>query len=818
MARQVHSHYLPNVGISSSLLSSSSSLLSHGELSGTSAAAAAAVAAAAVGGLVANFDHAVAQCAVLGAEPPRPQAGSREGNPRWEPANGQKQRIVLRNATLFDGEEWHPTPMDVLLDRGVVAAVVESTADSHVWEEEGEGETTVFHLHGRYVTPGLVDMHTHHFVGAWPATGMGMDGDEVHPDTKAFVPMVHVIDALKPYDIAARLIASGGVTSSLALPGSETLMGGEAVAVKNVLRSGKHAEPTVRDLLLERGVPHSERRRYMKMALGENPKTVWGYTRLGNAWHLREHLQKAKDLKDEQDEYCLTLAEVRRRGTGGSGSVEEKAMFVRQNGKFPFSLELESTVGVLRGQVHVHNHNYEPEDMETMLRISKEYGFRVRAFHHATGAWQVPELLKELGHNVTIATFAELHLYKQEAYDASLYAGHVLDRHDIPVAYKSDHYLDVTNARYLMTDASTAYAFRLPENKALQSVTSVPAKAMDLDFRIGYCRPSYDADLVVWDDHPLAVAATPLQVFIDGIPQLGDDEVREAMGTTFTAKVAKAPEGRSKLQVRTEPTEAAKEEFCSVANKPGRSFIITGIRKALLENHPLINPVTNGADGESLQLVISNGVAVCLGSEETCAAHSLAVKKAGVATELRLENGYVAPGLTALTRGLGMREIGTLDSTGDGEAGGQRITDPESINYAKYGVWLDGKSFARARLGGVTRAVSPPLADSAGLVTGVSVQIVTSGRKTLMDGGILQEDVALHLSLGDRTKISEGTVGDGIKHIRKMLKDGKGQHKETIFGKVASGELPLVVECDNKVQAMKGGRYTAMRLTWEKMC
>lgn len=743
-----------------------------------------------------HFEEASAQCAQLQVFPSRPPAGSRQQNPRWEAENGQQGRVVLRNATLFDGETWHSGPMDIVLDRGIVSAVVESS-DRPDWDD-----ATEYQLHGRFVTPGLVDMHSHHFTGVWPGTEINDDTNEASPETKAFTPMVRAIDALKPYDVAATLIASGGVTSSLLIPGSANLMGGEGVTVKNALYSGKHAEPVVQDLLLERGVPVEERRRYMKMAYGENPKRVWGYTRLGNAWHLREHLQKAKDLQEEQDDYCAALLDQEAGLVVGASRSSDtlKAAFVGAHGKFPFSLALESTIGVLRGRVHVHNHNYEPEDLETMLGISEEFGYRVWGFHHAIEAWQVPEMLLERGRNVTIATFAEFSLYKWEAYAPSLYAGHILDRHGIPVAYKSDHFEDFTNAKYLMSQASVGYAYKLPEDKALQSVTSVPAKALDLDFRIGYCRPSYDADIAVWDDHPLAVGATPLQVFIDGIPQFDDDKVREAMGGIFHGETdGVLTDG--KPQVRNEPEEAQKEDFCSEASKPGQSFIITGIRKALIQSRPDLQAKLHAhADNESLQLIISNGEVICLGSEEACAGSTASVRTTGAVSEIHLENGHLVPGLTALTRGLGMREIAMLDSTGDGEATGQKISDPASVNYAKYGVWLEGKSFARARLGGVTRAISPPLADSAGLVTGVSVAIVTSGKKSLTDGAILKEDVALHLNLGDLTKISEGTVSDGIKHVRKMLDDGKGPDNGTVYGRVASGDLPLVVQCNNKVR------------------
>ncbi|RFU72609.1 carbohydrate esterase family 9, partial [Trichoderma arundinaceum] len=556
---------------------------------------------------------------------------------------------------------------------------------------------------------------------------------------------------------------------------------------------GEHSEPVVEDILLERGVPVSERRRYMKFAFGENPKRFWGYTRLGNGWHLREHLQKAKELKDKQDDYCSAVLEARH------WHQSRKAGFVHHHGKFPFQLELESTVAILRGQVIVQNHNYEPEDLETMLRISHEFGYRVRGFHHATEAWQVPNLLKEQGDNVTVAIFAEFSLYKHEAYSPNLYAGHILDKNGIPVAYKSDHVIGLTNAKYLASQAAVGYAFKLPEEKALQSITSVPAKAIDLDFRIGYCRPGYDADIVVWDSHPLSNGATPLQVFVDGRAQLDESRVEESMGTTFTAAHTEDEKAVIQPQTRYEISDEQRLSTCSQAYEADQSFIIDGIQKAFVDHYPELAASLAQTDDEPLKLVVENGEISCLGSGAVCAeAASKFEQKGKKALHLTLQNGHVLPGLTAVTRALGIAEIATLDSTGDGQAANQKIGDPESVVYAKYGLSLDGKSFARARLGGVTRAISLPLADESGFVHGVSVEFLTSGKKSLLDGGIVQGDVALHLDLGDATKISEGTVSSGIQHLRKLLEDGKGKHNATVYGRVAAGKLPLVVHSNNK--------------------
>lgn len=739
--------------------------------------------------LLQRYEEALVQCRELERIPGRPQPGLRRSNPRWTPTNGQAATIVLKNATLFDGEAFLPYAVDIVFSKGLVEAF-HKTADNTAIEGDGVVELDV---QGRYVTPGLVDMHSHHFLTPWPGTEVGDDTNEMNPDTKAFTPMVHVLDALKPYDEAATLILSGGVTSSLIIPGSANLIAGEGVPVKNALYSGEHSEPVVEDLLLERGVPTGDRRRYMKFAFGENPKSVWGYTRLGNGWHLREHLQRAKELKEKQDDYCAAILKAQ------SWHDNHKAGLIRQSGKFPFQLELESTVAILRGQVIVQNHNYEPEDLETMLRISHEFGYRVAGFHHATEAWQVPNLLKEEGDNVTVAIFAEFSLYKQEAYSPNLYAGHILDKNGIPVAYKSDHVIGMTSAKYLASQAAIGYSFKLPEEKALQAVTSIPAKAIDLDFRIGYCRPGFDADIVVWDSHPLSNGATPLQVFIDGQAQLDESRVKQSMGTTFTAAHTGNEPPVIKPQIRYEVEDEQKTTICSQAYEPGQSFIVDGIQKAFVDNYPELAASLAQVDDEPLKLIVEDGEISCLGSAAMCAgAVSNFEVKGKKALRLSLRNGHVLPGLTAVTRALGLTEIATLDGTGDGQASNQKIGDPESLVHAKYGLWLDGKEFARARLGGVTRAISAPLGDASGFVQGVSVEFLTSGKKSLTKGGIVQGDVALHLNLGDATKSSEGSVSNGIRNLRKMLEDGKGKHNETVYGRVAAGSLPLVVQCNNK--------------------
>jgi imidazolonepropionase-like amidohydrolase len=319
---------------------------------------------------------------------------------------------------------------------------------------------------------------------------------------------------------------------------------------------------------------------------------------------------------------------------------------------------------------------------------------------------------------------------------------------------------------------------------------------------VGFVRPGYDADIVVWDDHPLANGATPLQVFIDGVDQLDQKKVEKSMKTTFTEP--QSPAVAEKPKMRVEIAAQKKEQVCTKAKASETSFIITGIKKTFLDNHPSLQASATSFDGENLALVISNGDVTCLGSEKHCVS-AMAAANDESTVRLDLQSGHALPGIIAVSNSLGMIEIVTEPSSGDGYAGANfNSKSPDTITYAKYGVQLRGKAFGRARLGGVTRAISPPLVEG-GLTQGVSVGILTKPGKTLLDGGIFQDDVAFHVYLDETSKVTEKTISNSVNALREILKAGKGGANETLYGSVASGKLPLIVTCENQVSSVQAG-------------
>ncbi|RKU43925.1 hypothetical protein DL546_000883 [Coniochaeta pulveracea] len=433
---------------------------------------------------------------------------SQRHNPRWNPVSGQKTPIVIRNTSLFDGESTLAGAFDIILESGVIYSVTPTKENNLIPDN-----STILDVHGGFVTPGLVDMHSHHLLSTLPHLSAWNDVNE-RPLLGPLTPFVRALDGFKPYDPSIKIIASGGVTSSLVLPGSANIIGGEAYLVKNIPFPGIDEEPVVEELLLEHGLAEDGRQRYLKMACGENPKGIYGHTRLGLSWLLRSHLEEARELQERQDAWCQQALDLE------SARPHRMLRFLQSNGGRPQSLKLETSVALLRGQLNVNIHCYEPQDFERMIAVLHEFGVHPQSFHHALAAWRVPEMLKKLEKNITIATFAENALFKAEAYDANLRGPKILNEHGIPVALKSDHVGESNFAKYLAHQAAISHSFGLPEDEALQSVTSIPARSLQQHHRIGYLRPGYDADLVIWDDHPLQIGATPSQVFVDGLPVL----------------------------------------------------------------------------------------------------------------------------------------------------------------------------------------------------------------------------------------------------------------------------------------------------------
>jgi hypothetical protein len=325
----------------------------------------------------------VATCKKLRHKPQDPIGLGRERNARY--IDGHRPTLI-RNATVWVGEPIAGTSAedaragkgyrwvsaDVLLEYGLIMKV-----DAGIEEHSLPKDCMVVDAKGRQLTTGIVDMHSHAGVGALPELVGSEDVNEMSGD---ITPYVRSIDALNPLDHQLQVIKSGGVTTSLILPGSGNNMGGEAFVVKHAIgKPDGREEISAVDMLAD----PDRNWRYMKMACGENPKRVFGkigrgpFSRMGESWEFRHAFEQAAELVRKQNDWC---------------DAAEQLGVRCMTGYLPQELKWESLGAVLRGQVHVNTHCYTVPDLEAFVDHTNEFKFPVRAFHHAHQTFLVPEV------------------------------------------------------------------------------------------------------------------------------------------------------------------------------------------------------------------------------------------------------------------------------------------------------------------------------------------------------------------------------------------------------------------------------------------
>ncbi len=241
--------------------------------------------------------------------------------------------------------------------------------------------------------------------------------------------------------------------------------------------------------------------RSIKFASGENPKRVYGTrdqlpsTRMGNFAVQREALVQAQDYMHEWDDYNSKLKR---------GDKDAKAP--------KHDLKMEALADILRGKLLVHIHCYRADEFLTEIAMAKEFGYKIRAFHHALEAYKVPETIA--AENIGIATFADWWGYKNEAWDAIPWNAVMSMRKGVRVAIKSDS--DDFARRLNQEAGKTMHYGGATEDEALKMITLNAAWIIGVDDRVGSIDVGKDADLVIWDGYPLSSYGVPSKVLIDG--------------------------------------------------------------------------------------------------------------------------------------------------------------------------------------------------------------------------------------------------------------------------------------------------------------
>ncbi|KAK1969294.1 amidohydrolase [Colletotrichum sublineola] len=708
---------------------------------------------------VRKLEEDLATCKRLHGKPVDPPGLGRARSSRY--VDGHRPTII-RNASVWIGEPVEGTAnytwvqADVFIEHGLIKRVIKDIPMSTL-----PRDVLVYNAAGRPLTSGIIDMHSHAAVHSLPTLHGNEDVSELSTD---ITPYVRSIDGIQPTDHQLQVIKSGGVTTSLILPGSSNNIGGEAYVIKHAIGTANgRNETSVIDMLAD----PDRSWRHMKMACGENSKQVHGkagergpYSRLGESWEFRQAFEHAANIVREQNDWCSMAA------TG----------FENVRGYLPNALKWEALVAVLRGQVHVHAHCYTITDLEAFVDHTNEFKFPIRAFHHAHQTHLVPEILKRAwGNNPPAsALFADNMWYKAEAALGSEYAGkHLYDAGLTPI-YVSDN--PVLNAQHVVFEAAKAYKYGLPYHAALASVTTAPAERLGLGQRLGKIQTGFDADIVVWDSDPLSVGATPVQVWIDG-----------------TAQYEKPVELNKTFQGAMVPNE----DLDSIVNETtimGDDVIFTGISRILHE----VEIDGFASDGTTYNVAVSSGKIVCVGSCITQLEKALITGGAVIP----MKDGYLAPPLTAFASTIGLNAIDTERDTDNGADGGR-------FSRGIDGLALDTEKLRIARRYGVTRAISAPKFSALGTHHGTSAAFLTGAQTVLDPGSVLARDAALHYTFDSSVKrgidgISSMSAAVGelryklLKAVTTALAGAKlaaeDRHSEAAFlQKVVKGEMALVV-------------------------
>lgn len=329
---------------------------------------------------------------------------------------------------------------------------------------------------GQYLMPGLIDLHSHMGVYAWPGGGGSSDGNEA---VEPFTPRVFVRDSFDPEDPAIPRARAGGITTIQVLPGSANLVGGQAVVLK--LRPARTVD----------GMAFPEAPRSIKMACGENPKRVYGgekdadavQTRMGEIAILRQEFVRAS-------EYAAARA--------GRNPP-------------PRDLDLEVLADVIAGKVRVNLHCYRSHDIADWFRVADEFGFRIVTIHHALDTYKVRDLLA--AHGTGIATWPDWWGFKQEAFDGLPEGATLVSSAGVPVATHSD---SASHVQRFNIEAAKMVRYGMTEADALESITLDPARLLGVDRLVGSIEVGKQADLALFDKYPLEGTARVTRTWIEG--------------------------------------------------------------------------------------------------------------------------------------------------------------------------------------------------------------------------------------------------------------------------------------------------------------
>jgi imidazolonepropionase-like amidohydrolase len=526
---------------------------------------------------------------------------------------------------------------DILIRSGKIAAIGTNL--------RAPAGVRVIDVRGRVVMPGLIDAHSHR-----TSDGTNEGADSITSE-------VRILDVLNAQSRTTWQALASGHTAALVLHGSANAVGGESVVIKYKYLRPAHELP----------VPDAPR--MIKFALGENvtrsgsaTPTRFPRTRMGVEALYRRSFEEARRYISAWDAY------------EAEKQSNPKAVAPRKD------LRLGTLADILRGKVWVHCHSYRADEMLMMARLSKEYGFKLGALQHALEAYKIAPELAELG--IGVSMFSDNWSFKIEGYDAIPFNAALCTRAGVVVSINTDG-LSGTSA--LNIDAAKTMRYGgLTEEEALATITINPAKQMGIDHRTGSLEVGKDADISIWDGHPLSVYAKPVMTLVEGEVFF---ERRDAHGidrASFTKPVLDRPSGRKMPAL---PPRV-------------RAYAITNATV-----HPVSGPSVRGT------VVVEDGRITAVGERVAIPRDAFRIDARGM---------HVYPGFIDAGNSIGLAEISPIGQTVDNRELGDYQPDLRALTAFQ----IATAHLEPARYVGITSMVTRPVG---GVVSGRAAIINAEG-------------------------------------------------------------------------------------------
>ncbi|KAF9268136.1 carbohydrate esterase family 9 protein [Marasmius fiardii PR-910] len=729
-------------------------------------------------------------------------AGTRRDRPRSDRVHPQEREsvdsILISNATIFTGDT--VVRGDLWMEEGVVRAVGEP--DEVQLRRHGRDVSVVVDARGAWLTPGLVNIYSHEGILGSPLT---RNINELDSQKGPVLPYLRTIDGFHTFDERILRSITHGVTSAQVAAGKANLIGGEAFVLK--LRKTWEGSPSsmvITDSDSDGGSASSGWR-YLLQSCNEVTRR-YGINRMDGVWSLRQAYNEARKVMRLQDSFCANVE---------SGLVDLDPL--ESESQFPENFKWEMLVDVLRGKVKVFNVCGEAVDLDNMIRLSEEFHFNISAFLLASEAWLVPKLLRKVTQGgTTVGLPGNNYGYSRETYRGSQFSPRILNDNNVSVIMADD----TPGTGYTIDEARKAYYFGLSEVKALESMTSIPATSLGLSHRIGVLRDNSDADIVLWDSHPLHPGASPIQVWIDGIPQRWSADLNGTIQEQLRdVHFQSAP---SQPDFDEERKQAIKSEGLVspfARNQTERKVVFTNVTQVWDRRRDgdieKVYP-TEGGDRPPVPglVVVENGEIVCVGEPELC---SSAARDAYHV--ISLHGGSVSPGLMTFGSRLGLQEFMDEPSADDGRLYNAFSFDVPRVLHDVGGIVraVDGLMFGTrhaltAYHMGITSATSslmhplyPSRTENDGTVVwGLSTTFRTGALHALEPGAIMQEVAGLHVRITRASSFSGPhygaiSVSEQLAGLRRLLYGWESRESDTgkWFRRAAEGVIPLVVEVHN---------------------